>query len=89
MNKNSSRDFAMECLRGAGRLDTLEYLQPVHEGRKEASAIYVAWIDSRVPRTTHDFSSFNATHRPPVTVLASPTSLGSSALMVARSRSGL
>ncbi len=79
----------MGCLRGARRLEPLEYRQSVHENRRETFTIYFAWIDSREPRTTGDFSSFNATRRPPVTVLARPKSLGNSALLFARSRSGI
>jgi hypothetical protein len=79
----------MEGLRGGRRPDTLEYLQSVHDTWRETPTIYVALIDSREPRTADDFSSFNATRLPPVTVLVRPASLGSSALMFARSKSGI
>jgi len=79
----------MEGLRGVGRPYRLEHPQSVHETWRETSTIYVALIDSREPRTADDFSLFNATRLPPVTVLVRPASLGSSALMFARSKSGI
>jgi hypothetical protein len=89
MNKNYSRNYVMEDLRGVGRPYRLEHPQSVHETRRETPTIYVALIDSTESRTADDFSSFHATRLPPVTVLVRPASLGSSALMFARSKSGI
>jgi hypothetical protein len=88
MNKISSKDFVVECLREAGRPDTLEYPQCVHRTRGKASAICVALIGSRQPQTPSTFSVFDAKRVPPVTVPLRAASLGSSASMFARSRSG-
>jgi len=89
MNKISSRDYFIECRRGARRPDTLEYRRYVQGQRIDASTIYVALIDSRRPQTTDAFSQIYTTQDPPVTGLVCPTSLGSSVLMLARSKSGI
>jgi hypothetical protein len=89
MNKISSKDCVVECLREAGRPNALEHLPCVYITRREASTIYLALTGSRQPRTANTFSVFHANRVPPVTVLHRPASLGSSALMLARSRSGI
>jgi hypothetical protein len=88
MNKISSKDYLMECRR-ARRPDSLEYQGYVEESRIDVSTICVALIESRRPRTTNALSLFNATQVPPVTGLVCPTSLGSSVLTLARSKSGI
>src|SRR2546423_998333 len=65
MNKNYSRNYVMEGLRGVGRPYRLEHPQSVHETWRETSTIYVALIDSREPRTADHFSLFHATRLPP------------------------
>jgi hypothetical protein len=89
MNKIPSRDYFIECRRGPIRRDALEYPQYVQESRMDASTIYRALIDPRRPRPTNALSLFNATQVPPVSSLVCPASLGSSALMIARSRTGI
>lgn len=84
MNKNSSRDYVMECLRGARRPDTLEYPQCVHDNRREVSTISVALIHSRQLRIAAAFSLFSATQVCPVAVLVRPASLRSSGPILAR-----
>jgi hypothetical protein len=89
MNKISSRDFVMECLRETRRPDTLEYSECVLESRREAPPIYIALIDSRRPRTTDALSKLNTVRVPSIVVLVRLARLGSSALIFARSRSGI
>jgi hypothetical protein len=88
MNKISCRDYFMECHR-ARRPDPLEYPRCVQEIRIDVSTICGALIESGRPRTRNSLLLFNATQVPPVTGLVCPASLGSSALMFARSRSGI
>ena len=88
MNKISSKDYLMERRR-ARRPDSLEYQEYVQESRIDVSTICVALIESIRPRTTNALSLFNATQVPPVTGLVCPASLGSSVLMIARSKSGI
>jgi hypothetical protein len=89
MNNIFSKTFVVECLREANRADTPGCPECVYKTRREASTIYVALIGSRQPRTSNAFSVFDAKRVPPVTVLPRPASLGSSASMLARSRSGI
>ena len=64
MNEYSSRDYAVECLRGAAQPDTLEYPQDVRENRIELSTIYFALIDSKQPRIINALSLFHTIQVP-------------------------
>lgn len=88
VNKISSKNYLMERRR-ARRPDSPEYQGYVQENRKDVSTICVASFESKRLPTMGAFSQLNATQVPPVTGLVCPTSLGSSVLMFARSRSGI
>jgi len=55
MNKNYSRNYVMEGLRGVGRPYKLEHLSLFTKPGEETSTIYVALIDSREPEPQTTF----------------------------------
>jgi len=72
MNEYSSRDYAVECLRGATQPDALECPQDVRENRIELSTIYFVLIDSKRPRITNALSLFHTTQVPRSQFLPAP-----------------